>query len=384
MSATVLLVGLGGLGGPTLDALATDPRVGAIVACSRSAARGEARCNLSRLAALTSGHEARIDFRVIDLDLPGQLATLVEETGPDVVLNTASMQTWWLLDLLPPEAAAPLREAGLGAWLPLHLKLTLAFMAELDRADYRGAILTGSFPDVINCVLGRVGRAPTCGIGNLDEVVPKIQLLAAQRLGVAAMEVEVTLVGHHALEAAAFRASDDGDGEVPPFFVRVEHDGRDVSDEVGSEELVLRAFPLTTGPAWGTLTAASTSRLVGALLSDTEMRLHAPGPRGLPGGYPVVAGSGRVDVAEIAGLTLEEAIAINEASHRFDGIERIEEDGTVVLSEATSGILRQQLGYDGQRLAPAEAAERAQELGERFDAYAASNSVDLARVADLR
>jgi len=42
--------------------------------------------------------------------------------------------------------------------------------------------------------------------------------------------------------------------------------------------------------------------------------------------------SGRdgVQPASIEGFTLAEAIAINERSHRFDGIKRIEGDGTVV------------------------------------------------------
>jgi len=34
---------------------------------------------------------------------------------------------------------------------------------------------------------------------------------------------------------------------------------------------------------------------------------------------------------------LDEAVALNEASYRFDGIERIEADGTVVFTDATSG-----------------------------------------------
>lgn len=384
MNTTVLLVGLGSLGGPILDALAVDPHVAQIIACGRSATRGAARCNLARLTALTAGREASIDFRRVDLETPGELARLVEAEEPAVVINTASLQTWWLLDVLPGAAAAPLRKAGFGAWLPLHLKLTLAFMSELEEIDYGGVVLTGSFPDVINCVLGRVGMAPTCGIGNLDEIVPKVQLLAAERLGAPAGEIDVTLVAHHALEVVAFAAGETAEREVPPFFVRVERDGRDVSRQVDAEDLVLRAFPVTTGPSWGTLAAASTARLVRAILSGKESHLHAPGPQGLPGGYPVVVSAGRIEVREIPGLTLEEAVWLNEASHRFDGIDRIEEDGTVVLSEATSSVLREELGYDAERLVAAESSERARELLERFQRYASRHGVDLARLASLR
>ena len=382
MSGTVLLVGLGNLGGPLLDRLAVEPAVDRLIACGRSARRGAERVNLARLGALVAGRQADITFHSVDLRRHGALRDVLASTRPDVVINTASLQTWWLLEVLPEAPATRLKAAGFGAWLPLHLALSLDFMREIEAAAFTGSVLTGSFPDVVNCVLGRCGRAPTCGIGNLDEIVPKLQILAGDRLGARAAEIDVTLVAHHALEAAAFTAEGAAaeETEVPPFFVRLEHRGEDVTDVVDAAALVLEAFPLPTGPAWGSLGATSAVRLVRALLGSENERLHAPGPEGLPGGYPVLVSNGTVRIADISGLSRDKAVAINEASHRFDGIDQIEEDGSVTLGEVSRGILREELGVDGGTLRPDDVADRAAELAAKFEEYARGYGVNLERL----
>ena len=157
---------------------------------------------------------------------------------------------------------------------------------------------------------------------------------------------------------------------MPPYFLRIEHGGQDVTQAVRADESVVAPYPRTSGPDVHFLTAGTTVRLVRALLSDSEALLHAPAPHGLPGGYPVIVGHGDVQPAPIDGLTLEQAIDINERSHRFDGIERIEPDGTAVFCPEAVDVLRAELGYDCDRLPPGESEARANELIARFRAYA--------------
>jgi hypothetical protein len=249
-------------------------------------------------------------------------------------------------------------------------------MRALRAADYRGLTLTAPYPDVVNCVLGRVGLAPTCGIGNLDEIEPKVRALAAGRLKADPRGLAVTLVAHHALERYVYAGAE---GEPPPYFVRVECGGRDVTSEVRAGELVLAPWTLPPTPAWHGLTAASAARLVRALGSEAPVRVHAPAPGGLPGGYPVLASREGVRVAPIDGLSQDEAIRINERSHAWDGIERVEPDGGVVVCARDADVLRRVLGYDGARMSPSDAEPRARELVERFREYARRAGVDLDR-----
>jgi len=348
------------------------------VAASRDVARGAARVNLARLGALAQGGAPDVSFVTLDVTRADEVGERLRREAPDVVIVTASLETWWLPDLLPEEARAALARAGFGAWLPVHLALPQAFMRAASAAGFRGHVLTAPFPDVVNAVLGRVGLAPTCGVGNLDEIVPKVRHLAAERLGAPIGEIEVTLVAHHALERRAFGEAPAA-GELPPYFLRVARGGRDVTREVDADALLRAPYPLAWGPTIHFLTAGSTVRLVGALASEAPVRLHAPGPAGLPGGYPVVASRAGVALAPVPGLTREEAVAINERSHVFDGIARIEADGTAVLADEAAAVLRDTLGYDGARLAPADADARGRELLARFREYAARHGVDIAR-----
>ena len=103
-------------------------------------------------------------------------------------------------------------------------------------------------------------------------------------------------------------------------------------------------------------------------------------------GHPVrlqilrfVVQGGDVQPADLEGLSLAEAIDINERSHRFDGVERIEDDGTVVFCPQDVQVLRETLGCDCQRLKPAESEERARELMARFREYAARHGAVLPR-----
>ena len=391
MGASVLQIGLGHLGGPILDRLAVSAAIDRVVALSRDIDRGEARCNLSRLSGAAVGATVNIEHRRADISDPQQVADIVSDVSPDLVLHAASKQTWWLLDRFPPEAGA-LAAVGFGAWLPLHLVLAVRVMEGLAAAGYDGVVVNAAYPDVINVVLSRLGMAPTVGVGNVDELVTKVRMVVARDLSVGPHDIDVFLVAHHALQRAAFRPAESaprgparGDDRcvegVPPYFLRVGQRGRDLTEQVDADGALFGRCPLPDGPGWGQFTAASAAGLVGALLSERSWRMHAPGPSGLPGGYPVDAGKGKVSVPSIPDLSFDEAVSINERSHRFDGIERIEEDGSVVFTESTATAMHDILGYECKTLRPAEAGERAAALARRFDEWARRLGVDLGTLA---
>jgi len=378
MKPVFMLIGLGDLGGVILEYLAREEGLGRIIVASRDRERGRARCNLVALGAASQGFEPTIDFVHLDLRQQDEVAAVVQREAPDIILTTATMQTWWLPDRLPKPQGEKIKRAGFGIWLPVHLTLTRKLMEALVEASYEGIVLTAPYPDVVNCVLGRLGLEPTCGIGNVDEIVPKVRMLAARQLKQPLDSVKVTLVYHHALHRFVLgRAAINqaGSGELPPFFLRVEHRGRDVTESVLSEQLLFSTFAIPPGPVSHFLTAASTMGLVKALHRKEPSFLHAPGPEGLPGGYPIHACREGVRLAPIEGLSQEEAVQINQACQPFDGIECIEEDGSVVFSEEPVRVMHEELGYECRKLHPDEAEDRALELIRRFGEYSERHGV---------
>lgn len=377
---TVMIVGPGSVGSVLLELLAREQAMGRIVLAGRDEAHLEARCNLARTGALAQGAAPDIGFERADLNDVDRTAELLARISPDLALCTASLQTWWLSEALPPAARLPLAKARFGAWLPVHLTLAVKFMEAARRCAFRGHTLIASFPDVVDVVLHRLGAPATCGIGNLDEIVPKLRGLAARRLNASPRDIRVQLVAHHALEPFVFGSPDR---EAPPFWVRVEHHGDDVTATVNAKRLLFEHYPLPAGPAWHFLTGGSAARLVRALTTEAGCMLHVPGPNGLPGGYPVVASRHGIALLDLPGLSREQAIAINEQSHPFDGIERIDADGSVHFTADASAAMREALGYEAGTLRPSESEARALELLARFEEYARRHGVDLGGIRRL-
>ncbi|UCD75776.1 MAG: saccharopine dehydrogenase NADP-binding domain-containing protein [Phycisphaerales bacterium] len=370
---TVMLIGAGDLGGIVLEFLARETAVGRIVVAGRDVEKGEARCNLARVSAIAQGYSPTIEFVRLDIDEPESVAAAVGASAPQVIHTTANMHTWWIPNLLPPDAAALIRSAGFGSWLPVHLTPTMKLMRTLKAIDFAGHVLTAPFPDLVNPILHRLGLAPTCGIGNVDLVVPKIRHLAAHRLEVGAHDVRIQLVAHHALMSPAYR---NPGAELPPYFLRIFHEGRDVTAEVEAEKLVVAPYPLPGGQSSHFLSAGSSAGLILAFLGEEVSHTHAPAPHGLPGGYPVLVSRKGIELEPVEGLSLEQAISINERSHRFDNIERIEDDGTAVFTADSVAAFREILGYDCDRLAPDESEDRAVELIARYREFARRHGVN--------
>ena len=365
-SPTILIAGLGDLGSVALELLAREHWPGRIVASCRTLARAEASVNLARLGAIAQGMRPNLEAASLDLDDVDRAAEFIQQLSPDVILSTATRQSWWTPYALPAEPRNRLAAAGFGAWLPIHLILSLKLMQALRLSGLQSRTLIAPFPDVSNCVLSRLGLEPTCGVGNIAEIVPKIESLAAIKLGVPIDDISVTLVAHHALQDHVSESPTD---EGPPFFLRIMHAGSNVTNIIGGLDFPRQAYPIPTGRRTHFLTASSVVRIMAALMTK-EVRLHAPGPEGLPGGYPVLVGPRGVRVPVIKDLSRQTAIEINEASHKFDGIEAIGLDGTVIFSDRTVEIMSKELGYRCQQLPPSEIEGRAGELLKRFCEYA--------------
>ncbi|HVU68298.1 MAG TPA: hypothetical protein VHD63_14260, partial [Ktedonobacteraceae bacterium] len=69
---------------------------------------------------------------------------------------------------------------------------------------------------------------------------------------------------------------------------------------------------------------------------------------------------------------LQEAIHINQEGQRLDGIERIEDDGTVYFTEQHMAVLKKAFGYSCRRLPLSEVEEQARELHAKYRAFASA------------
>jgi hypothetical protein len=88
----------------------------------------------------------------------------------------------------------------------------------------------------------------------------------------------------------------------------------------------------------------------------------APGPLGLPGGWPVRIEAGRIALDLPAGVTVGDMLPCQHAWARADGIEAIAADGTVHFTEHLRATLPPPWRSLAEPLAPDEAQARHAQL----------------------
>ena len=364
----VLIVGLGGVGSWALELLARTEGISYIVGADLNEEWARRKVYNVAAGAIMQGYYPRLEFVRIDLQDVDATAETIARLQPQLIFNCATLQTWWVRKQLPPQTANRLGEAGAGPWLPNHLALSRKLMLAIRASGWQGhgakpRVINSGIADISNAVLAKRGLAPTIGLGNIDLVIPPLRMGVAERLGVPAPNVSVYAILHH-YHTSHFRKHADG---APPYFLRLMVGDQDVTGQFDTDLLLHQVSQdRFSGERLNPVVAASGVKNALALLRDTGLLTHSPGPKGLPGGYPVRLSAAGAEVVLPDGVTMEQALAINEAGQCADGVERIEDDGAVVYTDKAIQIMKEVLDYDLAPLKFDECDQRAEELLARF------------------
>jgi hypothetical protein len=353
--ARLLLISLGKLTGAVLEAAARDPRFTSIVVAGRNADYGQAKVNQARIGAGLEGRFPEIRFERFDLN-EAEAGAVLKRIVPDVAFAAPSLLPWWKVAASKQAKAIDMPFAG---WLAGHLAPMLKLAAVWTDSGLTAPWVGAAYPDVVNHILSLRGAAPLVGCGNIVDAVPKIRFAVAEATGAPPEEIEVKLVGEHALEYRLY-AGKSAPAEPPPYLLQVRWRGRDVTE--AGRAGITRSMPIPYDLDFNLLTASAAVGLLAALAGAGELSTHAPAPNGLLGGYPIRASAGKVAVDLAEGWTMAEAAEVNRRALPWDGIAAIEADGTVVYTDRTAAALRQLLGRPIERLKPEEAPTHAAEL----------------------
>jgi malate/lactate dehydrogenase len=322
--------------------------------------KGEFEIEESLQIAHNLGHYPDLRFIKMDLFKIEETAETLREIKPKVICNLASLGSWWVTRLLPDEEYKKI--GPIGPWLPNHLTLTYKLMQAVKMSGVGVKVVNGAIPDITNVVLGKVGLAPTCGGGNMDMGVHRLKRIVARDLGVPFQSVTIYGVGHH---GTFYTKRLDG-----PYWVKILVGGEDVTKKYPNQKLMAMYHKAGYGasaqyegaPVEQMRTSASFLNNVLAIYYDTrKTHVCVPAPNGLPGAYPARLSAEGAEVV-LPGITLEEAIRINEEGAKIDGIEKVKDDGTVVFVDENVEYMRQVVGYHCKELKIEESEERAKEL----------------------
>lgn len=274
-----------------------------------------------------------------------EIAIALSRERPDVVFHAASMISPWLLSELTTPASVALRAAGFGLMLPAQLPLIRQLMRAVRDLGLTCPVVNASYPDLTHPVLAAEGLAPTVGVGNsgmlLDTIVGEMR--ARDRAGV------LQLFAHHAQVTPFARHTDYSPGESPWLFL----DGTPAAIDA------IIGGPLPSGRVLNALTARHAAAILGALSRNQDpLRTSAPGPLGLPGGWPVAISGAGVTLDMPASVSMREACDYQTRSARADGVAAIDDDGTVHYTDAAKGALADLAPHLAEPLRPDGALAR--------------------------
>lgn len=365
--ADVIVIGIGDLGGWVVELLARLPGIEnkKIVVASRNENPARKRAYSASVGASFLGRGPKVDFVRLDLNDIDKTGQLLKKFQPKVICNCATLQPWWIVNEIKPEIWSKIEAgAGFGPWGPIHLTLIYKLMQAITKYEIKSLVVNCCYPDLTNAVLWRSGFQCTCGIGNGDLLLPGIKMGVAKRLGISANNVFPYLIMHHS-QVSQFMANG-----IPgtPYFLKIMFADKDVTRQFDADKLIMDGInEWLPGQHTHPITASSTVKTIYHLLFDTGEISFAPGPNGEIGGYPVRMHGKGVDIVLPEGISMQKARKLNENAQKKDGIEKIELDGKVILTEKAHSVMQEFLGYDCKSFGIADVAERAQELLKRYD-----------------
>jgi hypothetical protein len=363
MGKTVMMFGLGDLGGWVLEFLARTDGIGTIITCDAREDWPRLKTECAAVGAGMEGYTKTIKFEKCDVTDIDATAELLKKYNPDMIYSGMTL-TGWLEMRVVPHVVGPKFYRATACHMPLQLLLVSKLMKARKKAGITAPVLNNSFPDGVNPVLARNGLGPLIGGGNLDLIAGEIRRKVSLSENVPMRDVIVYFIADHAVVPQG--AYVKGSKVQAPYILKIMVGDKDITKKFDTDALILDSLLMGTLPSQTShinhpVVAASSVKNIKAFINDTNELTCAPGPNGLPGGYTVRIGAKGVKVELPEGVTLDQAVKINLEGLKLEGIEEIKDDGTVVLTDEAYKVQKELYGFTRRELRFADMDDIAKE-----------------------
>ena len=358
MDQRVMIVGYGSTGKYVLDMLVRLPDFTDceyIVVSRTEKVEAEKRINLTLVSAGIFGNYPKVRYRSCDINNVEQMSELLSQEKPDIIAYTGR----YMKGFKYGEFSYP-NQIGYGVWTPLAVVLVEKLMRAVKRSGINTRVINTSYGDAVSPLLKSHGLAPYTSAGNLNHLIPRIARAYEKLSGIPAEQCNVTFVGSH---YANTYISKEGTAKGSPCLLHIEGNENINEDEIWK----LCAVPTASGPDRNIMIASDVAMLICLMLdqSGKEKKIHAPGPFGKIGGYPLLFKNGKMKIDE-TNFTIEDMERVNEGSLRCDGIEALDENG-IHFTDEVIGKMKKVFEIDYPKTLALEDCEKFSErLAERL------------------
>jgi len=285
----------------------------------------------------------------IDVLDEGQVTQLLVKEKPDIVVNYAIPFTWDATKQLPNYNRVS--AAGLGAFAAVQVLAPKIIAQAIAASEIDAKFIVGNLPDITVPIIYGLQKhqrlaLPIAGAGNVGLIEAGLKHTIAIERQLKVKDLSLSLVAHHVHWVAPREPGYPNDA---PFLFRVIYQGSDITDELGDlRELMNRSIVncYEAGAGFSSTTALLAAQLVLSLLDEEGKvhSLHVPAPNGLPGGYPVTVKDGTIDIDLPSQWQPNEAVELMRQAHQRDGIDKIEDDGSIHFNLQSVTILKKEIG----------------------------------------
>lgn len=370
----ILIVGSGVLSTMVSEMLAWRQFPCHITIAARNKTAAEEIVNLIKFTSENLGHTFNISSREIDIESVDMMAGMISEIKPDLIFNTASIQSFWVISELPEHISKALWTAGVGPWTACHAYPAMQLMKAVQASGISTTVVNAAFPDAVNPMLKGIGISPDLGIGNVSNICQPIREAGAKLLETDIKSIKVNMAAHHFVGNTIPSV---GHAKGAPYHLCIKYNGDEISQDVLPHvdifSFIKSDLKRKRGKDGMFVTASSAVRIIEGFFSDDMVEAHAPGIRGLVGGYPVKIGRRSFDVSLEGGISLPDAIEINENGQRYDGIDCIR-DGYIALKQESSDVMNALMGFSLSGYHISDVAEVSAELVQRYQELRAKHA----------
>lgn len=331
----VMIIGLGSVGNYLLDYLLSSGDPGLeILVVGRNREKMESDVNIAKVASMIRKQNRSTVTIVdgVDLERNETVAACLQKYQPDIIVNTSRVYAG-----LKYGSISWKNVRAYGIWTPLSIKYIRNIMQAYAEANSHAVVINTSYSDATIPWLKSAGKKyPDFGSGNLNHLLPRIKMAAAQMCGISDFwNIDVDLATAHFHDVVI---SKEGHAEGVKQMLAIEYKGEALP--CNQEEILTRcSIAMPVDAKRNMMNASSNYEIIRCLLKalreEGKEKFFSPGALGEIGGYPVIInGSGSAPYAYIdeGRFSLTEMRQKNRESIYLDGVEDIR-DGKLIYTD---------------------------------------------------
>jgi hypothetical protein len=329
----ILVLGTGSFAARIVfDLAATAPRPITVAIAGRNLERLTWLKTAANARAVLFARSAVFVTRTIDLLVQDDVVALISQDQPTVIVQAASSQPSSVISARGDAWSKLVAEGGLSATAVFQALLSTRVARALRDSGTDCHFINCCFPDVVNSLIAAACLPVACGVGNIA-ILSNAFAGEFQIRDLGALKV----LAHYQTIAPFRQPPRVRRGPAPRVWIG--------DSEISDVFHMFAAVRITPEPAIE-ISGASGVPLMTAMASGDRWVGHVPGPKGLPGGYPVVFRDGALEPDLPPSLERAEAIAWNARFEETNGL-TVGGDGFVRYT----GVLREKLHQVSPELA---------------------------------